>query len=203
MTRPPPNPWGDRRKVRIGLLGGSFNPAHDGHRHVAVQALTRLRLDEVWMMTSPQNPLKPVDGMAPLAARLASVRRIVGRDPRLRPTAIETRLGTRFTADTLTALVRRFPCAAFVWLIGADNLVHIHRWDRWETIWRSVPVAILARGAYGGAVQATKAAQRFASARRPTYAAPALAACTPPAWVFLHIRRHPASSTALRARPLS
>jgi len=201
MGRPPPNPWGDRRRVRIGLLGGSFNPAHAGHRHVATAALRHLALSEVWLMASPQNPLKPVAGMAPLAERLASAVRLAGRDRRLRPTAIETRLGTRYTADTLAALCRRFPRARFVWLMGADNLAQIDRWDRWAAIWHRVPVAILARGAYGGAVQSAKAARRFARFRRPARAAARLACCRPPAWSFLHLRRHPASSTALRTRP--
>ena len=200
MARPPLNPWGDRRRARVGLLGGSFNPAHDGHRHVALEALRRLSLDEVWLLVSPQNPLKPVAGKAPLAERLDGAQRLVGRHPRLRATAIEARLGTRFSADTLARLRTRFPRVGFVWLVGADNLRQFHRWARWAAIWHAVPIAILARGAYGGPVQAAKAARRFRHARRPARQAPRLAASPPPAWVFLHIRRHPASSSALRAR---
>ena len=130
MTEPA-GPWGDRRRVRIGLLGGSFNPAHSGHRHVAERALAALGLDQVWLLVSPGNPLKPSRGMAPFAARLASARRIAdGR--RVVATGIEARLGTRYTADTLAELRRRFPRARFVLLLGADNLEQLPRWRRWR-----------------------------------------------------------------------
>ncbi|MGG5810159.1 nicotinate-nucleotide adenylyltransferase, partial [Falsiroseomonas sp. CW058] len=129
------NPRGDRRRRRIGLLGGSFNPAHDGHRHVAEAVRRALRLDEVWLLVSPGNPLKPRAGMAPLAARLASARAIAdGR--RIVATDIEAALGTRQTVATLAALRRRFPRARFVFVIGADNLVQLPRWRRWATLAR-------------------------------------------------------------------
>ena len=123
MTEPagpePGGPWGDGRRVRIGLLGGSFNPAHEGHRHVAERALAALGLDQVWLLVSPGNPLKPSRGMAPFAERLASARRVAdGR--RVVATGIEARLGTRYTVDTLALLRRRFPRARFVLLLGAD-----------------------------------------------------------------------------------
>jgi len=194
----PPNPWGDRRRRRIGLLGGSFNPAHAGHRHISLMALRRLRLDEVWWLVSPQNPLKPVAGMAPLAERVAGARTVAAH-PGIRVTGIEKALGTRYTADTLPALTRRFPLARFVWLMGADNLVEIPRWNRWRRIFATVPVAILARSSYSHRALAGQAARRFAHDRIPTPQAGRLAELDPPAWVFLHGRRHPASATLIRA----
>lgn len=199
MIALPPNPWGDRRQVRVGLLGGSFNPAHAGHRHIALLALKLLSLDEVWLLVSPQNPLKPVAGMAPLAQRLASARAATGTDPRLRACALETQLGTVYTADTLGLLRLRFPQTRFVWLMGADNLAQLGRWARWERIFAAVPVAIFARGPYSARTLATKPAQRFRYCRSGAQGARRLSAKTPPAWVFLHIRRHPASSTAIRS----
>ncbi len=195
----PPNPWGDRHKRRVGLLGGSFNPAHAGHRHISLQALDRLGLDEVWWLVSPQNPLKPVAGMAPLAERVEGAR-WVSDHPNIRVTDIETRLGTRYTADTLAALVRRFSQTRFVWLMGADNLQQIAKWDRWTSIFESVPVAVFDRSPYSYKAQASKAARRFAWARRSGRKAFGLAHCPAPAWVFLHTRRHPASATAIRRR---
>lgn len=194
----PLNPHGDNRRARIGLLGGSFNPAHDGHRHVAELALKLLGLDAVWLLVSPQNPLKPVAGMAPLAERLHSARAVLGTHPRLRATAIEQQIGTRYTADTLAALKPRFPRARFVWLMGADNLGQIAHWDRWIRIFQAVPVAILARSPYSQRALAAKAARRLARFRIPDGRARGLAGRQPPAWVFLHTRLHPASATAIR-----
>ena len=200
MTDLPLNPWGDRRRARIGLLGGSFNPAHDGHRHVAETALKLLGLDEVWLLVSPQNPLKPVAGMAPLADRLASARAVAGAHPRIRATAIETALGTRYTVDTLARLRVRFPNVRFVWLMGADNLVQIARWARWPRIFAAVPVAILARSPYSQKALAAKAARRLLRFRLRDGAARGLPGRRLPAWVYLHTRLHPASATAIRAR---
>jgi nicotinate-nucleotide adenylyltransferase len=184
---------------RIGLLGGSFNPAHEGHRHIAELALRQLGLDEVWFLVSPGNPLKPQQGMADLADRLASARAQASR-PGLRASAIEQALATRFTADTLAALKRRFPRHGFVWLMGADNLAQITRWDRWRVLFRTVPIAVFARSSYSTKALAGKAAHRFSAARlRPRHGAARLAAQDPPAWVFLHTRLHPASASAIRA----
>ena len=186
--------WAGRR---VGLLGGSFNPAHAGHRHISLEALKRLRLDEVWWLVSPQNPLKPAAGMAPYPERLAEARRVADH-PRLRVTDIEGQLGTRYTADTLAALRRRFPRTRFVWLMGADNLVQIRRWARWRDIFALMPIAILARNPYlHGAIRGS-AAVRFARVRRPVREAGRLAGMRPPAWIFLPIPLHPASATALR-----
>ncbi|MCC7015768.1 MAG: nicotinate-nucleotide adenylyltransferase [Rhodospirillales bacterium] len=188
-----------RRGRRIGLLGGSFNPAHEGHLHISRAAISKLRLDEVWWLVSPQNPLKPLRGMAALAARVRTARE-VARHARIRVTAIESELGTTHTADTLRRLIERFPGARFVWLMGADNLIQISRWRDWRAIFALVPVAVLARPTYSLPALASVAARQFASARIPETAAGALADARPPAWAFLRIRLSAASATAIRAR---
>ncbi|MBM3952590.1 MAG: nicotinate-nucleotide adenylyltransferase [Rhodospirillales bacterium] len=188
-----------RRAERIGLLGGSFNPAHEGHLHISRQALARLRLDEVWWLVSPQNPLKPARGMTPLEARIR-VARDIARHPRIRVSAIEAELGTVYTAETLKRLVARFPKIRFVWLMGADNLIQISRWRDWRSIFTTVPVAVFARPAYSLRALASVAARRFAKARISGTAAGALADMRPPAWAFLRIRLSAASATAIRAR---
>jgi len=184
--------------VRIGLLGGSFNPAHAGHRHIAWLARRRLRLHQVWLLVSPGNPLKPYNGMGSLAQRLASARAIAdGR--RVVATDIETRLGTRYTMDTLRVLHRRFPRVRFVWLMGADNLEQLPRWNHWLAIVRDNVFAVLPRPTYNHRALAGQAAQRLRGARRVARVAPVLAELTPPAWVFLSGPQHPASATAIRA----
>lgn len=187
----------DRRRIAVGLMGGSFNPAHEGHRHVAELAFRRLGLDEVWWLVSPQNPLKPAAGMAAFADRLESARR-AARHPRIRARDIEARLGTRFTADTLVALRRRCPSMRFVWIMGADNLAGFHRWDRWSLIFHACAVAVFDRPSYSLGALASRAAHRFARFRVPSRASRTLARRRPPAWVFLHTRRHPASATRIR-----
>jgi nicotinate-nucleotide adenylyltransferase len=184
--------------MRVGLLGGSFNPAHEGHRHVASLALRRLRLQQVWLLVSPGNPLKPVAGMAPPAERLASAQAIAdGR--RIVATAVEAALGTRYTVETLAELRRRFPRVTFVWLMGADNLEQLPRWNRWLEIARGGAFAVLPRPTYNHRALAGQAAQRLRPARRASHLAPALAGMAPPAWVFLPTPQHPASATAIRA----
>jgi len=187
------------RQPRIGLLGGSFNPAHGGHLHLSLEALKRLRLDAVWWLVSPQNPLKPDDGMAPFPDRLRAAGALAGH-PRIVATDIEMRLGTRFTADTLRALRRRFPGHQFVWLMGADNLIQIPAWERWSQIFHTVPVAIFARPSYSLRALAGLAARRYRRHRLPERLAGRLAGSQPPAWVFCHIRLDPTSASALRAR---
>ena len=184
--------------MRVGLLGGSFNPAHAGHRHVADLALRRLRLDQVWLLVSPGNPLKPERGMAPFAHRLASARRIAdGR--RVVASGIEATLGTRFTRDTLRSLLRRFPRIRFIWVMGADILMQLPRWQRWRDVVRHVPMAVLPRPAYNRRALAGPAARRFRAARRPASQAPVLALAGAPAWVFLPARQTPVSATDIRA----
>lgn len=185
------------RRMTVGLLGGSFNPAHEGHLHISREALKRLNLDQVWWMVSPQNPLKSESGMAGFEDRLQSAK-TMARDPRIRVTDIERRLGTRQTADTLGKLTKMLPEIRFVWLMGADNLLQIHRWYRWTKIFTTVPLAVFARPTYDSRALAGQAAARFARAYLPDRFAPGLAYRAPPAWVFLAIRRHAASATAIR-----
>ena len=183
--------------ARIGLLGGSFNPAHAGHRHISREAMKRLGLDQVWWLVSPQNPLKDPQGMAPLAERLAGARRLTGA--RMLATDIETVLGTRYTADTLTQLRRHFPKVQFVWLMGADNLIQVAKWEKWQRIFHCVAVAVLARPTYSLRASRSKAAVRFRAARRAERKVRGLANAAPPAWTFLHIRLSPLSATRIRA----
>jgi nicotinate-nucleotide adenylyltransferase len=184
--------------LRIGLLGGSFNPAHEGHRHISLLALKYLHLDELWWMVSPQNPLKSRADMAPFAERLASARK-VAHHPRIFVTDVETRLRTRYTVDTLHALKLRYPRTHFVWVMGADNLAQIPKWERWAEIFAAVPVAVFDRGAYVFPALAGKAARRYGAERVSAAHAARLADTPPPAWAYFHIRRHPASATNIRA----
>jgi nicotinate-nucleotide adenylyltransferase len=188
-----------RARRRIGLLGGSFNPAHAGHLHVSGQALKLLGLDEVWWLVSPQNPLKPEAGMAPLEDRLSEARELARRNSRVRVSTIEAELGTQYTVDTVEALRRRDPGMDFVLLVGADILDELPRWHRWTRLFEIVPIAVFARKPYSLKALSGQAAQRFARYRIAEEEAPELADRQPPAWVFLHIREHPASATAIRA----
>jgi nicotinate-nucleotide adenylyltransferase len=181
------------------LLGGSFNPAHRGHRHISLLALRLLALDEIWWLVSPQNPLKSSLGMAPLAARLDAAR-LAAHHPRIKITDIEARLGSNFTAHTLTALRTRFPCTRFVWLMGADNLRQIPHWESWTRIFALAPIAVFARPAYSLGALGGLAAQRYARRRIAPSRARHLAEMTPPAWVFFATRLDPLSATAIRER---
>lgn len=189
---------GEAKGLCIGLFGGSFNPAHDGHRDLSLAALRQLGLDMVWWLVSPQNPLKSPAEMAPQAERLASAAR-EARHPRVLVTDVETRLGTVYTAQTIRALRRRFPRARFVWLMGADNLATIHRWRDWQRIFADVPVAVFDRPTYSLAALGGPAAHRFAAVRRSGPARRTLKSAKPPAWGFVTIRLNPASATAIRA----
>jgi nicotinate-nucleotide adenylyltransferase len=184
--------------ILTGLLGGSFNPAHAGHRRISLQAIEALGLDELWWLVSPGNPLKEgVGDMAPLALRLASARRMA-RGTRIVPTAIEARLGTRYTADTLRQLVRRYPNRRFIWLMGADNLAQFHRWRDWRTIARTMPIAVIARPGYDGPAQNAPAMgwlRRFV--RRPCHVKH-WTLWSPPALVLLRFRPDPSSATRVR-----
>ncbi len=182
---------------RIGLLGGSFNPAHEGHVYISREALKRLQLDAVWWLVSPQNPLKTPGEMAPLAERTAHARTLA-RDPRIRVTTIEARLGTRYTVDTIARLRQRFPAARFVWLMGSDNLAQMPQWRRWTQIFNTVSIAVFARETYDFEALAGVAALRYRAHRLRAERAARLADQTPPAWSFLPLRRHPAAATDIR-----
>jgi len=188
------------RHRRIGLLGGSFNPAHRGHLHLTQIALRRLALDEVWWLVSPLNPLKPVAGMAPFEVRLEQARRVAAGHSRIVVSDLESRLrSSRYTADTLRTLRERFPRLRFVWLMGADNLVQLRRWARWTAIFQTVPIAVFDRPSYSLKALAGLAARRFARQRVPEAAARRLAEMTPPAWVLFHTPLDPRSATQIRS----
>ena len=185
------------RRRRIGLLGGSFNPAHKGHLHISREALTRLNLDEIWWVVSPQNPLKATNDMADFNSRVDSAY-TVASDPRIIVTKIEAELGTVFTVDTLRALREMFPEFHFVWLMGADNLRQIPKWKGWRQIFRMVPIAIFPRPAHSSRALAGKASRRFGKFRVRSTRGPRLANMRPPAWIFL--RTQPDTTTATRIR---
>lgn len=186
--------------ARIGLLGGSFDPAHDGHLHLSREALKRLALDHVWWLVSPGNPLKNADGLPTVSERIATARR-VARHPRITVTDMESRLGTRYTIDTLAALQRAAPTVNFVWLMGADNMAGLDTWKSWQDIMRRVPVAVFDRPGYSLDALQGVAARKFARARLPEGQEKTLANAEPPAWVFVPMARHGASSTAIRVNP--
>ncbi|WP_371823248.1 nicotinate-nucleotide adenylyltransferase [Paracoccus sp. Z118] len=183
--------------MRIGLLGGSFDPAHQGHVHLSETALRRFKLDRVWWLVSPGNPLK-AHGPAPIAERVAAARRLV-TNPRISVTDVEARLGTRLTADTLAALQRRWPGVRFVWLMGSDNLVQFARWQRWREIAARVPIGVVARPGSRLPARTSRAARILAPYRLPESRAGELASCDPPAWVLVNMPMSALSSSAIRA----
>ncbi|WP_375286545.1 nicotinate-nucleotide adenylyltransferase [Sphingomonas sp.] len=184
--------------TRTGLLGGSFNPAHRGHRHVTLAAMRALGLDEVWWLVSPGNPLKAPETMAPFAARLASARAMAARAP-IVASDIEARLGTRFTADTVAAIVRRYPKRRFIWLMGADNLAQFHLWRDWRGIARTLPIAAIARPGYDDDALAAPAMGWLRRFQRPARQASDWTEWSVPALVLLRFRPDPTSATRLRA----
>ncbi|WOI57507.1 nicotinate-nucleotide adenylyltransferase [Palleronia sp. LCG004] len=185
-----------RAGMAIGLLGGSFDPAHEGHVHLTREALKRLGLDQVWWLVSPGNPLK-ARGPAPLVDRMAYARAVVDH-PRVRITDLETRLGTRYTADTLAAIEARYPGVRFVWLMGADNLASLHRWDDWTDIPARMPMGIVARPGDRLRACLSPAARLLRQARVGASAAHGLAHRKPPAWAFLNLPMRAESSSAIR-----
>ena len=183
--------------MRIGLYGGSFNPAHLGHRHVTLLAMRRLGLDRVWWLVSPGNPLKSRKALPTVDERCAQARRIA-RHPRIALTGIEAALGVRFTVQTLRFLTHRCPGVHFVWIMGADSLGTFHRWKGSSEIARLVPIAIIDRPGSTMTPLSARAARRMAQARIPEEAATTLALRRPPAWTFLHGPRSSLSSTEIR-----
>ncbi|MFH6782915.1 MULTISPECIES: nicotinate-nucleotide adenylyltransferase [Methylobacterium] len=184
--------------LRVGLYGGSFNPAHAGHRHVSRLALRRLALDRVWWLVSPGNPLKDRSGLPDAAARAAAARNVAA-NPRIAVTDFEAGLGVRYTVETLHWLTVRHPDIRFVWIMGADSLASFHRWRGWREIAARMPVAVIDRPGYTLKAMASPAARALAASRIDESAAATLADRAPPAWVFLHGPRNSLSSTALRA----
>ena len=182
---------------RTGLLGGSFNPAHGGHRAISLFAMQALGLDELWWLVSPGNPLKPQKVMAALPQRFASARK-QAKGTRIRVTAIERQLGTRYTAETLAKLVRLYPKRQFIWIMGADNLLQFHHWKRWRDIARTMPIAVIARPGYDGAAHAAVAMGWLRRFVRPASQKERWTDWRPPALVLLRFRPDPRSATLLR-----
>ncbi len=205
---PAPQAFGPRRGVlrdglglapgmKVGLFGGSFNPAHDGHLHVAETALQRLGLDRIIWLVSPQNPLKNTRDSAPFAQRMASAR-AVAQGPSMTVSDFEARAGVGWTIDTLRLITARHPGVRFVWLMGSDNLAHFHRWRGWTDIMRLMPVAVIARPGSLLESRTAPAAVRFAEARVSTRRAPMLPYMQAPAWIYLTAPLNHRSSSAIR-----
>ena len=186
------------RGMRIGLFGGTFDPPHAAHRAACLLAMRRLGLDRVWWLVTPGNPLKDTDGLTPLAQRIAAARALASH-PRIDVTDLEADLGTSYTYETIHYLVQRCPGVQFVWIMGADNLRHFHRWQRWRDIAKLVPIAVVDRLGPSLYSAAGVAGNALAWARIPETAAKSLPGRKPPAWLFLHGLKSPLSSTALRA----
>ncbi len=184
------------RGMVVGLLGGSFDPAHEGHVHITREALKRMGLDQVWWLVTPANPLKSRQP-APLADRIARARAVM-RHPRVTITALEARLGTRATADTIDRLRALYPGVTFVWLMGADNLVQFHKWGRWRDILRSVAVGVLARPGSGVQARLSVAARAFRV--HQVARGENLRGHKPPVWAFVNLPMNDASSSEIRAR---
>ena len=184
---------------RIGLLGGSFNPAHQGHLHISMDALDRLNLDEVWWMVSPKNPLKDYGDMSDFRTRLNSAK-AMAKNPRIIVTDFEKTVGTVYTVDTLEALKKTFPEHRFVWLMGADNLRQIPKWRSWKRIFRMIPIAVFPRPSYSKRAQTGKASRRFKRFQIKPARASRLATMRAPAWVFLRTQPDTTSATRIREK---
>lgn len=182
----------------VGLLGGSFNPAHSGHVHISKEAMRLLGIHCIWWMVSPQNPLKPSADMADFKTRLAYAQTLASVDKRIYVTDIEQRLGSTHTAKTLKLLGQRYPKTRFIWLMGADNLADLHRWDRWLQLVASCPILVLDRAPLSHQSLRAKAAIRFHKQRVSPLRARLLAEQPGPGWSFAHIKKHPDSATNIR-----
>lgn len=182
----------------IGLLGGSFDPPHEGHLHISEEALKRFGLDRIWWLVTPGNPLK-THGPAPLDKRLQACARML-QHPRIEATDFERVAGTRYTADTLQALFRSYRHVRFVWLMGADNLAGFHRWDNWRQIMDNIPVGVIARPGQRTAARMSVAAKQYDFARISGKNSQSLAQAKAPAWCFINAPMTKASSTAIRAQ---
>jgi nicotinate-nucleotide adenylyltransferase len=185
--------------MRIGLLGGSFNPPHHAHRAISLFAIKRLKLDRVWWLVTPGNPLKDGGALRDLVERAGAARQMAD-DPRIDISCLESVIGTRYTVDTITYLRRRASGPRFVWIMGADNLAQFHRWQNWQRIASEVPIAVIDRPPQSFRALAAPAAQALARYRLPENQAGRLADQQPPAWVFLTGMKLNLSSTGLRNR---
>ena len=184
--------------MRIGLFGGSFNPIHEGHRLVVEETLRRLELDALWVLVTPGNPLKNHGDLAPLSDRVLAARRLLD-NPKVRVTGFEAAHGFTYSWQTVLFLTKTMPDRRFVWIMGADNLVDFNRWERWQEIAAMVPMAVYVRPGSSRRAPVSMAASYLARWRIDEDDAPRLAALPPPAWVYLHGRQSPLSSSAIRA----
>lgn len=184
--------------LRVGLFGGSFNPAHEAHRAASLLALRRLGLDRVWWLVTPGNPLKDNRGLPSLEERVAFARRVANH-PRIDVTGCEATLGVRYTFETVEALTLRHPQVRFVWIMGADNLAQFHRWQHWRAIAARVPLVVVDRMGQSLAATAAPAARALSRWRVDESDAAVLPRMAAPAWVFLHGLKSPVSSTQIRA----
>jgi len=189
-----------KSKRRVGLLGGSFNPAHEGHLHVSELSFEMLDLDEMWWLVSPQNPLKGKSEMARFEDRISAASQVAKVNPRIHVSDVEKRLGTRYTVDTLAALQAKYPDCDFVWIIGADNLRQMFKWKGWRTIFRSVPIAVFPRAPYSLRALRGRASRCFDAYRIPSSQAKDLGNMSAPAWVFLKAPTHGQSATRIRRK---
>ena len=191
---------GPYKGLRIGLFGGTFNPAHSGHRHLALLAMERLQLDWVWWIPAAGIPLK-TEGNS-FESRYASAARVAAH-PRMRVSDIEVQLGTRYTYDTLKALLPRVEGGHFIWLMGADNLKNFHKWGNWEDLATLIPIAVIARPGDARLARLSKFAQRFSQKRLNPKLAAAFYRYQPPVWTYLPTPLHSASSTNLRRKSVA
>jgi nicotinate-nucleotide adenylyltransferase len=185
--------------MRIGLFGGTFDPPHGAHLGATLLAMKRLKLDRVWWLVTPGNPLKDTRGLAPLEKRIGAAQALTRHHPRIDITGFEAVIKTRYTYDTLSFLKRHCPGVKFVWVMGADNLRSFYRWQKWREIAATVPIAVVDRMGTTLYATAGRAGQALARFRLPEQAAAELADMRPPAWIYLHGLKSPLSSTALRA----
>ncbi|MHA1539337.1 MAG: nicotinate (nicotinamide) nucleotide adenylyltransferase [Alphaproteobacteria bacterium] len=193
--------FSEQRRIKIGLMGGSFNPAHEGHLHLACAALQRLGVDEVWWLVSQQNPLKSKTEMRPYDARVQSAKKLSKRHPQIKVKEIEKNIRTTYTADLIGFLKKRAPRAQFVWITGADNFIQMSRWHKWEEIVRNVPLAVFDRPRYSLKALGSAVASRYRRYRlSPEAARHQIFKRKPPVWVFFPMRRSALSSTEIRRR---
>jgi nicotinate-nucleotide adenylyltransferase len=186
--------------LRIGLLGGSFNPAHEGHLHISLEAIRQLGLDQVWWLVSPQNPLKPTQDMAEYAKRFASAQKVARHEKKIIVSDFEKHYGLQYTYATLAALKKHCPGIKFIWIMGADNLASFHRWQRWRSIIKIMPIVVFDRAPFSHIALRTRAAIAMKHLRLPENRIAAIAN-SKNRWVYMYIlaRKHPASSTQIRA----
>jgi nicotinate-nucleotide adenylyltransferase len=183
--------------MRIGLLGGSFNPAHEGHRHISLIALKRLQLDQIWWLVTPGNPLKDTTVLQTIGERMAQARDIA-RSPRIVVTDFERHLSTPYTIDTVRFLQRRYPGTDFVWIVGADNLTGFHHWLGWSNLFRMLPILVVDRPECRNRALSSRTARRFADNQMPESRARSLPGSEAPAWIYLTAPLSDMSSTAIR-----